>query len=241
MAKHSTPAYPLDVEGLRVWVQRKRIRHLYLRVRPPHGEIWVSACDRHSDADIATIIRQRYDWIVQQRQRLAERERRMPSVSALHDGAMQWVLGQAYPLVINPHARRNRIVLSSEAMHMHTTPAADERARAQLLLRFQRREAKRKLDDLTPAWAERMGVDVTETRVRSMKTLWGSCNPVARRIWLNVDLIRYPLACFEYVLVHELVHLLERGHNARFYRFMDAYLPDWRQRREQLNGRYEID
>lgn len=234
-------AYALDIEDLSVWVQRKRIRHLYLRVRPPHGDVVVSASDRHSDADIQAIIRQRYDWIVQQRRRLAEREHRMPSMPAVYDGALQWFMGKRYPLVITPGAARNRIELTPQAMHMHTSAEADERGRLALLQGWQRRQAKQQLAELTPSWACRMGVEVAECRVRRMKTLWGSCNPLAQRIWLNVDLIRYPLACFEYVLVHELVHLLERGHNARFYGFMDEFLPDWRQRREQLNGRYEID
>lgn len=241
MANDLTRAYDLDIDGLRVRVQRKRIRHLYLRVRPPHGDVVVSASTRHTDADIQAIITQRYDWIVQQRRRIAEREHRMPTTPALHDGALQWFRGKQYPLEIIPKARANRIEITPQAMRMHISVGADERARLHLLQGWQRRQAKQQLSALTPGWAHRMGVEVAECRVRRMKTLWGSCNPLARRIWLNVDLIRYPLALFEYVLVHELVHLLERGHNARFYGFMDEFLPDWRQRREQLNGRYEID
>ena len=241
MANDLIHAYTLNIDGLGVWVQRKRIRHLYLRVRPPHGDVVVSASHRHTDADIQAIIKQRYDWIVQQRRRLAEREQRMPSTPTVHEGAMQWFMGAQYPLVIIPQARRNRIELTSQAMHMHISANADERKCLDLLQGWQHRQAKKQLTALTPGWANRMGVEVAECRVRRMKTLWGSCNPLAQRIWLNVDLIRYSRACFEYVLVHELVHLLERGHNARFYGLMDEFLPDWRQRREQLNGRYAID
>ena len=80
------------------------------------------------------------------------------------------------------------------------------------------------------------GVSVAEWRIRKMRTRWGTCNPRARRIWLNLSLGRFPIECLEYVVVHEMVHLLERGHNWRFYSLMDQYLLDWRAARAMLRN-----
>jgi predicted metal-dependent hydrolase len=89
---------------------------------------------------------------------------------------------------------------------------------------------------LITAWEPVMGVSVAEWGVKRMRTRWGSCNPRARRIWLSLELARRPIACLEYVVVHEMVHLLERGHNRRFYAFMDQFLPDWRSARAELRS-----
>lgn len=90
---------------------------------------------------------------------------------------------------------------------------------------------------LIAKWAPRLGVQVAEWGIRAMKTRWGSCNVRARRIWLNLELIRHRPECLEYVVVHELAHLLEKGHNARFYAVLDAHLPRWREHRAELNGK----
>ena len=83
-----------------------------------------------------------------------------------------------------------------------------------------------------------MGVPVAEWRVKRMRTRWGTCNIRARRIWLSLELAKHPVECLEYVVVHEMVHLLERRHNARFKSLMDKFLPDWRDRQRTLGGRH---
>lgn len=80
-----------------------------------------------------------------------------------------------------------------------------------------------------------MGKPVAEVRIKRMKTRWGSCNAEAGRIWMNLELIKKPVACLEYVLVHEMVHLHERHHNDRFRQWMDALMPTWRVHRDELN------
>jgi predicted metal-dependent hydrolase len=108
------------------------------------------------------------------------------------------------------------------------------------LVRVYEQLAREILEQLIPSfvakWQQVLGVQVREVRIRKMKTRWGSCNPQARRIWLNAELAKKPLECVEYVIVHEMVHFLEQRHNDRFYRLMDETLPDWRARRAQLKG-----
>ncbi|MCB1767209.1 MAG: M48 family metallopeptidase [Candidatus Competibacteraceae bacterium] len=116
-----------------------------------------------------------------------------------------------------------------------TTPHTDREARAAILQDWYRQTLQAQLPALLAEWEPRVGVTVAEARIRRMKTRWGSCNIPARRIWLNLELAKKPPAGLEYVLVHELVHLHERTHNARFQAFMDALLPNWRLRRDLLN------
>jgi len=236
MADHSTHHYTLDVAGIKVVVQRKRIRHLYLRVIAPQGQVRVSASLQHTDADIERVVTERFAWIERQQARLAERERQMPTTPSLVEGEPQWFLGLAYPLRLTHPKAGQGITLSSNAIHMAIAADAKTAAKRHLLDQWYRIQIKNRLPALLDDWTATMNVTVKQWRVRRMKTLWGSCNPIAQRIWLNLDLIRHPPECLEYVLVHELVHLLERGHNARFYAFMDHFLPDWRLRRRQLNG-----
>lgn len=91
------------------------------------------------------------------------------------------------------------------------------------------------LPQLLAKWEPRVGKPVAEVRIKRMKTRWGSCNAEAGRIWMNLELIKKPVACLEYVLVHEMVHLHERHHNDRFRQWMDALMPTWRVHRDELN------
>lgn len=111
-------------------------------------------------------------------------------------------------------------------------PTAEQQAR----WKAQRRELREAIPPLLAKWQPLIGVEARAWGIRRMKTRWGSCNVVAKRIWLNLELANRPPECLEYVVVHELIHLLERRHNARFYGFMDLYLPDWKALRKVLNS-----
>ena len=112
---------------------------------------------------------------------------------------------------------------------------SDTAGRERVLLSWYRRELKQMIPPLIAKWEAIMGVQVVEWGVKEMKTRWGTCNPDARRIWLNLELIKKPASCLEYIVVHEMVHLLERQHGDRFVAYMDTFMPQWRQRREELN------
>jgi len=104
-----------------------------------------------------------------------------------------------------------------------------------VLQKWYRARLNEQLSPLIAKWAPKVGVTVAEVRIKQMKTRWGSCNAQARRIWLNLELAKKPPECVEYVLVHELVHLLERQHSERFRALMDQFLPNWALLRAELN------
>lgn len=120
-------------------------------------------------------------------------------------------------------------------MALRVRAGTDTAKREAVLQRWYRARLYEQLSPLIAKWAPKVGVTVAQVRIKQMKTRWGSCNAQARRIWLNLELAKKPALCLEYILVHELVHLLERHHNERFRELMDGLMPQWRLCREVLN------
>ncbi len=124
---------------------------------------------------------------------------------------------------------------------MRVRPGTGRDAREARLYRWYRLQLRRRIPSLVAEWETKLGVRVAEWRLRRMKTRWGTCNCEARRIWLNTELAKKPIRCLEYVVVHEMVHLIERSHNERFRTILDRVLPGWRQRLDELNSGHLAD
>ncbi len=120
-------------------------------------------------------------------------------------------------------------------MEMRVRPGTNWDKREEVLEQWYRRRLRVQIGPLLEKWETRIGVAVAEVRIKKMRTRWGSCNARVRRIWLNLELVKKPASCLEYILVHEIVHILERRHNARFRELIDRLMPTWRLRREELN------
>jgi predicted metal-dependent hydrolase len=215
-------------------VCRKAIKHCYIRVDRSDGQVRVSAPMHMSDAAIRTAVVSRHAWIVK-RQRSAQRRvdhRALEFVA----GEPVLVFGVAHRLNIVESTRTPRIeVADGQLLSMCVRPGTSREQSAELLEQWYRSQLRLTIPELIRQWEPMMGVQVHAWGIRRMRTRWGSCNTRAQRIWLNLELARRPLRCLEYVLVHEMAHLHERGHNARFYGLMDRYLPDWRDVRALLN------
>ena len=156
------------IDGLEVWLTRKAIKNMHLRVKPPDGRI------------------EKRDWIERQQQEIAQSPR-VEAAAATPTEVAQW-----------------------KAVVAACVPA------------------------LIEAWEPIMGVKAGKIAYRNMTSRWGSCQPSTGRICINVRLALYPPECLEYVVVHELCHLLERGHGPRFHALMDTFMPDWKERRAKL-------
>ena len=105
-----------------------------------------------------------------------------------------------------------------------------------MLLHWYREQLKTLIPPLLEKWQPVLGVQVAGWGVKRMKTKWGSCNAASRRLWFNLELVKKPVPCLEYIVVHELLHLLERHHNERFAALLDTHVPQWREYREMLNS-----
>ena len=115
-------------------------------------------------------------------------------------------------------------------------PGSDTAKRERVMQEWHRRQLKAAIPPLIAQWEPIVGVEVADWRVKRMKTKWGTCTPSARRIWLNLELVKKPPQCLDYIVLHEMLHLLERHHNARFVAYMDEFMPQWRLRRDELNA-----
>ena len=120
---------------------------------------------------------------------------------------------------------------------MEVMPHTSVEDRKKLLTEWYRQQMQQAVPEVLARCEARMGLHANEWRIRDMKTRWGTCNIRERRIWLSLHLAKYPPQCLEGVITHELVHLLERGHNKRFYHFMDLFYPDWRTVKKMLAER----
>ncbi len=146
------------------------------------------------------------------------------------------ISGRRYRLDVIEHAGPPTVSLQNNTtLELRVRPGTRRVKRNALLQQRYRQRLREQLPALLAKWEPAVGVTVSELRIKKMKTLWGSCNTKARRIWLNLELAKKPVSCLEYILVHEMVHLLERHHNERFRESMDALMSSWRLCREQLN------
>ena len=222
----------IDLDGIIIQIIRKPIKHMHLRIYPPAGNVRVSAPLRLSMNHIRTQIEEKRDWIHSQRAKLLIQPLKPPQV--LQNGETHFFLGQAYDLLINhslelipPFIRDKQLILSAK-------PNASVLDKQLILKRWHQQEMRRLVPDLIEKWQEVIGVTASSWGSRTMKTRWGSCNIRTRKISLNLILIQKPILCLEYVIVHELVHLLEASHNARFYQLMNRFMPDWKVYKQQL-------
>ena len=230
----STEAHRITIDDLVVDVVRKDIKNLHLGVYPPDGRVRVAVPLRVDDEAARLAVISRLAWIRRQQAKFAGQERQ--SAREYLSRESHYYLGDRYLLnVIYQDGPPQVVIRNKGTIDLIVRSESDTAGRERVLLAWYRRELKQMIPPLISKWAAIMGVQVAEWGVKEMKTRWGTCNPDARRVWLNLELIKKPASCLEYIVVHEMVHLLERQHNARFVAYMDTFMPQWRQRREELN------
>ena len=229
-----TDNYYIEISGLSIEVVRKDIKHFYIGVHPPNGHVRVSAPLRLDDDAIRMAIISRLGWIRRKQTTFAKQERQ--SQREYVSGESHYFAGKRYRLkVTEQDGTPNVKLLNNTRIGLTVRPGTDRNKREQVLNQWYRRHLRTQLPPLLAKWEPKMEVSVNEVRIKKMKTLWGSCNIEAKRIWLNLELAKKPKPCLIYVLVHEMTHLLERHHNDRFRELMNTFLPQWRTYRDELN------
>lgn len=224
----------ISVSGIAVEVVRKDIKNLHLGVYPPSGRVRVAAPLVVSDEAVRLAVIEKLGWIKRQRAQFAKQPRQ--SAREMVNGESHYFLGRRYRLRVNVQEAPARVALRGLAsMDLFVRPGTSTQKREAVLLEWHRTSLRAVIADLLAMWQPKIGVQVADWGIKKMKTKWGSCNVVARRIWLNLELAKKPVQCLEYIVVHELVHFIERNHTERFTALMDKNLPDWRTRRVVLN------
>ena len=225
------------VGGLEVAVSFKRMKYMHLRIHPPDGRISVSAPNQTPLRTIEQFVCDKRAWIL--RQRAAMQKQSSTRTGDYDEDSVHFVWGHPCRLHLIETSDAGGPECVADQLIIRTPPGSDRAYRRTLLEKWYAEQLSRALPDLIRPWEERLGIHVERWVLRPMKTRWGSCSMATRRIRLNTELARRPRACLEYILVHEMMHLLEPTHNARFHALMDRHLPSWRTCRKTLN-RYPI-
>jgi predicted metal-dependent hydrolase len=211
----------------------KDIKNVHLSVHPPTGRVRIAAPRRMKMDTIRVFAISKLSWIKKQQKKLREQDRE-PAREFL-DRESLYLWGKRLLLTVKERERSPAIEAGHSRLVMFVRPGTSGEQRLEIAERWYRDQVRDAVPALIAKWEPRLGVTVGGFHVRRMKTKWGSCNPVRKSILLNTELAKKPKECLEYIVVHELVHLLEPTHNARFVAVMDRVLPGWQRTREVLN------
>lgn len=215
-----------------VEVTRKRQKNMYLRVAPD-GTVRVSAPARTSFAAIERFVEMRKGWIVKQQTKMKQVAAKQETGGNTGDTIYVW--GRPYQLDV-VRGRSYALTLDGTRARL-TAPATSTPEKREAFMReWYRDELVREAGRLLPQVEQMTGLYCTEWRTKYMKTRWGTCNTKAKRIWLNVQLAKYPIECLQYVILHEVAHLAVPDHGPHFTAIMDRYMPGWRSIRKRLNS-----
>jgi hypothetical protein len=214
-------------------VVQKDIKNIHLSVYPPTGKVRISAPLRMDIDTIRVFAITKLGWIKSQQKKLLEQERETPREYLDRESHYLW--GKRYLLKVVEKDAAPEVELKHNKMLFQIRPATTDERKQDILEAWYREKLKEVVPVLIAKWEPLMGVKVEKFFVQKMKTKWGSCSPGSKSIRLNTDLTRKPPECLEYIVVHEMTHLLEPTHNARFISLMDQFMPKWRFYKDELN------
>ncbi len=219
---------------INVEVIQKDIKNIHLSVYPPNGRVKIAAPLRMNVETIKIYAISKLSWIKQQQKKLTSQQRESPREFITQES--HYYLGKRYLLKIIEEDAKPKVILKHSKIVLYVRPNTDTQKRKEILDTWYRDKLKEQIAILVQKWQPIMQVYVNEFAIKKMKTKWGTCNIEAKRIWLNLELIKKPVTCLEYIVVHEMTHLLERHHNQRFIAYMNNFLPFWKELKKELNS-----
>ena len=222
----------IKVQEIEITIERKAIKHMYLKVRPPTADVLISAPDRTKTETIRNFVVNKLSWIRKQQGKINSRKPEKPCNYVDRESHYLW--GEKYPMTIVESAKWN-VNLENKTIVLETPSDASFYQKQQMISAWYRQKLKQVIPKLIKKWEPTIGVKVNNFFVQQMKTKWGSCNITAGNIRLNTELAKKPPICLEYVVVHEMTHLLEASHNKRFKALLDKFLPQWREHEQMLD------
>lgn len=231
----STKTEEIKIGELSVDVIRKDIKNMHLAVYPPSGRIRISAPNSADKEVVRLFAISKLGWIKKHQKNFKGQARE--SEREFVSGESHYVKGKRYLLDVQAHSGYAKVYLKgTKKLCLKIKAGASRAEKARAIKEWYRKNLKEEIPDLLHKWEERIGVKSADWGVKQMRTKWGACNIEEKRIWLNLELAKKPSICLEYIIVHELVHLLERNHNDRFVAYMDKFMPKWRLYRDELNS-----
>lgn len=227
-------ATKLKTIDLQIETVRKDIKNIHLGVYPPDGRVRVSVPLAISDETIRIFLITKSSWIKKQQARFSKQERQTKREYV--SGESHYIFGKKYQLTVKKSGVKQEIkITKKKSIELTVKPKTTIYQKQVMFEKFYRDELEKIIPKLLEKWEKKIGVKVKEVRIKKMKTKWGTCNTKDKRIWLNLELVKQPVHCVDYVFVHELVHFKERKHSQRFLQLLEKAYPKWRQSKEELN------
>ncbi len=222
------------VSGVEIEVIKKNIKNMHLSVLPPVGKVRISTPLNISDDAIKLFAIAKIGWIRKQIVKYENQPRQ--SEREYVSGESHYLWGQRYRMEIKHSKTANKIEIKANKLILTVRENSTQQQRENVMNEWYRAEIKAKLPALFEKWESVIGVKPNEYGVKNMLTRWGTCNVKAKRILINLQLAKKPIHCLEYIIVHELVHLIEKTHNSVFVEHMDKFIPNWRVIKDELNS-----
>ena len=220
------------VGDIPIAVTRKRIKHVHLRVRPPDGQVTMSAPHSARRRDVEAFAATHLEWIRRQRDRIRSQARE--EAPRFLGGESHYLWGRRHMLEVVERHGRQGVTLDNRRIALFIKPGGDTARRAHVIQAWHKSILHDALPALIQKWEQRLNVRVKGYNLRRMRTRWGTCNHRAKQIRLNTELVTKPSHLLEYVLVHEMVHLIVPNHGPRFVALMNEHYPAWREARASL-------
>lgn len=225
----------IQLADVAIEIIRKDIKNMHLAVYPPTGRIRL-AVPLGTDSEVMRLFAiSKLGWIKKHIKSFTEQSRETPRDYI--SGESHYFEGRRYLLNIIEREGYNKIeVKNHKELDLFIKPNSTKEQKARVFKEWYRKQLKAQIPTIIDKWENVIGVKANEWGVKQMRTKWGSCNIDSRRIWLNLELGKKPRQCLEYIVVHELVHLLERNHNDKFIAHLNQFMPKWRAHRDELNS-----
>jgi predicted metal-dependent hydrolase len=224
----------MQIGSIEIEVVSKDIKNMHLRILPPDGRVKISAPYRMNLETIRKFALEKLSWIEKHRAKFLQQKpvRHYEYIN----GESHYLAGRSYRLRVVDYAGHPKVIIRDQIfIDLLVAKDDDREKRKKVINDWYREQLKLRVPELIKKWEKIIGVEAKEWRIKQMKTRWGSCSIKPRRIWLNLELAKKSDYCLEYVIVHELVHLLEPRHNSRFKAYMDGFMPRWKSYKKELN------
>lgn len=222
------------ISDISIEIIKKNIKNVHLSIHPPEGRVRLAVPEKMNDEAVRLFAISKLSWMKKQRSKFKSQDRQ--STREFLSGESHYFLGTRYLLnVIKTTGKQHVELLGKKYINLYVRGNSTKEKRERVMSGWYRSQLKKIVPEYIEKWEENIGVKVDEWGVKLMKTKWGTCNEEAERIWLNLELAKKNPRCLEFIIVHEMVHLLERNHNERFKAYMDKFLPNWKSVRDELN------
>lgn len=227
--------HKITVGNISIDVVRKDIENLHLGVYPPKGRVRIASPLKIDDEAVRLFAISKMAWIKKQQLKFETQQRQ--SKRQFISGESHYYKGKRYLLNVIYHNAAPKVeIRNKNRIDLYVRVGSNTEQREKMLTEWYRKQLKDQIPTLIDKWQKIIGVKVQDWGIKKMKTKWGTCTIEKGRIWLNLELSKKPEHCVEYIVVHEMVHLLERNHNDRFVTHMDKFMPRWHFYKDELNN-----